>query len=336
MQTPLMLSLALGCGLVAAAQPIAFPDDAGRYGYVGADGNGAIPPRYAAAGAFAKTGNDGSSLLAPVRERGYYGYVDTAGAYVIPPRYDYAGPFRDGRAVAYLGRSARVIDATGAEVYVPANDSVDLELAPGGQLVAEYPQLLGWRRTPLRVTDLEGEPLDSLDYGPTDLGEGRLLFRHARRPGGWPRRERRSFPVVTDEGGRRIYAAPDSLDRTLVGNFVGGYAPVTFIREDRSTRLGYLDREGELIPVTEWTKTRYVGRPQKHETEAGRHVLSDEDGGVDILRPRHQPTKLPWARKLVYLAPEGWGMARDHRGMTVGFDRTGARFRIRRARIGCP
>lgn len=78
----------------------------GRVGFVDAQGNWKIPPRFEDAEVFVEN-------LAVVKSGGYWGYVDRQGKLVIPARFDEARAFSQGYAAVLKDTAWRFIDPRG-------------------------------------------------------------------------------------------------------------------------------------------------------------------------------------------------------------------------------
>lgn len=78
----------------------------GRIGFVDAQGNWKVPPRFEDAGVFAEN-------LAPVKSGGYWGYIDRQGKLVIPARFDEARAFSQGYAAVLKDTVWRFTDPRG-------------------------------------------------------------------------------------------------------------------------------------------------------------------------------------------------------------------------------
>lgn len=118
-----------GCG--AMSEGLVAVKAGGRWGYLDAEGRGAIPPRLEWAGDFREG-------LAPARdESGRCGYLDPSGAFALPPRWRACGPFSGGRArvdlatadeeaerIAFVDRAGRVV-VEGARASPPFDAADD-------------------------------------------------------------------------------------------------------------------------------------------------------------------------------------------------------------------
>lgn len=81
-----------------------------RWGFIDAEGNYIIKPRFYSIGAF-------SSNLAPAREDELYGYINTSGKFIIPSKYDFALPFINDIAKVYIKGKPFFIDKTGKILF---------------------------------------------------------------------------------------------------------------------------------------------------------------------------------------------------------------------------
>jgi hypothetical protein len=93
-------------------------DDDGAVGFLGADGQIAITPRYTAARGF----HDG---LAAVARGGLWTFVDAAGKELHEPYWHRAGSFHEGLATVRYGARAGVVDRSGRVVIPVAHDAID-------------------------------------------------------------------------------------------------------------------------------------------------------------------------------------------------------------------
>lgn len=88
----------------------------GKYGYVDAEGNFVIPPRFDGADVF-------SEGLAVVLDSGSFGYIDTRGTLAIPAVYRHARAFRDGYAPVRRDGAWQFIDRGGNPVADTGRES---------------------------------------------------------------------------------------------------------------------------------------------------------------------------------------------------------------------
>jgi hypothetical protein len=91
------------------------------HGYVGTDGNVAVPVQFEAARLF-------SEGFAAVRVDGKWGYIDRDGTIAIKPRFAEAEPFRGGRAAVRMseewGKNSGLIDRNGNFVVAPRYEQI--------------------------------------------------------------------------------------------------------------------------------------------------------------------------------------------------------------------
>jgi len=89
----------------------------GTYGYIGEDGEYTIAPQYDMALDFSE-----SDSLAAIKADGKWGYIDKEGSAVIEPRFDSAFTFKNGRAVVKLYGDYGIIDTEGNFLTKPMFD----------------------------------------------------------------------------------------------------------------------------------------------------------------------------------------------------------------------
>ncbi|CAM4359248.1 WG repeat-containing protein [Kerstersia similis] len=135
-----------------------------RWGYIDAQGELAIEPRYEDARPFRHG-------LAAVRENGLWGYIDKSGQWALPPQWEQAGDFSlAGVAVVRENGRTGLIDTAGASVTPPGlGRSVStIELDGGSPTRA----IIGYRREYLsptgvrRYVDGQQRVLSQLGNGP--------------------------------------------------------------------------------------------------------------------------------------------------------------------------
>lgn len=136
-----------GCG--AMAEGLIAVRTGGLWGYLDAQGRGAIAPRLEQAGDF-------SEGLAPAREEGpLCGYLDRTGAFAIPPRFRSCGPFSGGLArvdlatgplergrIAFVDRAGAVV-IEGARAEPPFDSAEDFADGLAAVGVGGEPSLAG-------------------------------------------------------------------------------------------------------------------------------------------------------------------------------------------------
>ncbi|WP_274649776.1 WG repeat-containing protein [Paenibacillus humicola] len=235
-----------------------------RYGYLDLQGNEVIPAQYESAEDFsggkavvkvkereyalidpngrklasypyAFVGSPGDGLL-PFRqeEDGKYGYIDERGNVVISPVYTGAFPFRDGRAVVYMGEDFKwnygVIDKRGRCVVRPEYNDIrqlgERRLALGRAIDSERPYI----GSLYAIADDSGKLLSGFDYkdvsdfkdglaSVSDTSETYFIDRSGKPAPGYPR-----------VNGSGTLALADGL-----------------IRADVDRRLSYLTRAGNVV-----------------------------------------------------------------------------------------
>ncbi len=216
----------------------------GKWGYIDADGQEAIPCTYEIANSF-------SCGLALVKSDGFYGYIDKNNQFVIPATYEEAYPFSEGRACVRQGELYGYIDTTGAMV-IPASFELAFDFTENGAVVKQGDYgvinkvgdtqiLTVWGQLSPNLSNgyVKGKQEESwmfLDSFGDALSEG-YLYLGDFSEGLCPVKTENGYGYIDTEFNLVI---SDEWDRA--GDFSEGLAPVS-----KEGRFGYIDTSGALV-----------------------------------------------------------------------------------------
>ncbi|MEZ4526186.1 MAG: WG repeat-containing protein [Desulfobacterales bacterium] len=251
---------------------VAKTEQQGKEGFVGRDGNWALPPEYERADSFAEG-------LAPVRVRGKWGFIDRNGEFRISPLYDYARCFSDGLACVNIG--GRPLSSFG------------------------YPKGGRWG-----FVDQTGKIIIEPCYSDfSDFHEG---YAKVRVPVSEPKRDdvnpspfRRFCRSVlaglglTDDSYRRRsleryrYGYIDKTGRMAIGpefcraeRFSEGLAAVSVYEDWDTSIMGYINRAGELtIPAKYETASEFRNGLAKVTSEKYNYIFYIDKTGKMVWPP---------------------------------------------------
>ena len=122
----------------------------GRVGFIDAQGNWKVPPRFEDAGVFAEN-------LAPVQSGGHWGYINRQGKLVIPARFDEVRAFSQGYAAVLKESVWRFIDASGHFLTTPYPAPIkDNKIAPPAEITFEDVREFREHRAAVKVAGMWG------------------------------------------------------------------------------------------------------------------------------------------------------------------------------------
>jgi WG containing repeat len=137
-----------------------------------------------------------------------YGYIDKSGKLVIEPRFDEAGSFSDGLAMVSIGNETGYIDHTGSLII-----KLQFEYLGGADDFSEG----------LAVITLLGDKL---------INGRRMPYKN----------------VYVDKSGKLTDPQGALGPEIILGSsFYGGLAVAAQVMEDKFGKLGYSDRDGNLV-----------------------------------------------------------------------------------------
>lgn len=244
------------------AQPAPAPDKlfgscdfvGGMCGFVGADGEIKIPPRFDWVDAFA----DGRAI---VRKADKFGAIDKHGRIVVPLKYSLIDRFANGRAAVLLGDRVGIIDSDGGPV-VPIRFGAVIEVTPELFLACDPPYELAGR---------EKSPHITIHFGPSISSHcRRRLWGLWQKDGTWLvppryatfRLDRKGRPWVQDEHGgdwrlltRDVPEADGVIDRnrpfvaleTRVSEGEGLRAAKSEDKQAGTVKWGFRDKTGQFV-----------------------------------------------------------------------------------------